>query len=178
MYRKISSLLRICVIALVSLTVVLPDGVGFEAYAGQSTSQASAGAKKKKKRRKKSSGKRKRNKRSRKAAKKSSAPKEPLVVQGSNDPIEAPESFVTLPSVAEAPDGMQGRTLAIWPSHGKYYDNGWKWQRPRLFGTVEDLLSRSFVDPYLVPMLENAGAYVMLPRERDFSKPPQSLTMT
>lgn len=170
MYRKISSLLRICVIALVSLTVVLPDGVGFEAYAGQSTSQASAGAKKKKKRRKKSSGKRKRNKRSRKAAKKSSAPKEPLVVQGSNDPIEAPESFVTLPSVAEAPDGMRGRTLAIWPSHGKYYDNGWKWQRPRLFGTVEDLLSRSFVDPYLVPMLENAGAYVMLPRERDFSK--------
>ncbi len=66
--------------------------------------------------------------------------------------------------------GLSGRQLAIWPSHGMYFDqsaDGWQWQRPVMFQTVEDLLSTSFVLPYLVPMLENAGAYVMLPRERD-----------
>jgi len=99
-----------------------------------------------------------------------SAPPLPVVVLGSTGPIDAPEPFVTLPQVKDAPDGLDGRTIAIWPSHGKYYSGAWIWQRPRLFGTVEDLLSRAFVDPYLVPMLENAGAYVMMPRERDFSK--------
>lgn len=39
----------------------------------------------------------------------------------------------------------------------------------RLFGTVEDLYTQSYVLPLLVPMLENAGAYVMIPRERDLS---------
>jgi hypothetical protein len=29
------------------------------------------------------------------------------------------------------------------------------------------MFTQSFVLPFLVPMLENAGAYVMLPRERD-----------
>ncbi len=70
----------------------------------------------------------------------------------------------------EFPEGLSGRHIAVWPSHGLYYNlaaGKWKWQRPVLFQTVEDLLSTSFVLPYLVPMLENAGAYVMLPRERD-----------
>lgn len=65
---------------------------------------------------------------------------------------------------------LSGRNIALWQSHGRYYDaadDRWKWQRCRLFGTVEDLYTRSYVVPYLVPMLENAGAYVMLPRERD-----------
>lgn len=67
---------------------------------------------------------------------------------------------------------LQGRNIALWHSHGRYYDSGedrWKWQRCRLFGTVEDLYTRSYVVPLLVPMLENAGAYVWLPRERDES---------
>lgn len=71
----------------------------------------------------------------------------------------------------DAPQGaLSGRTLCLWQSHGRYYDakdDRWKWQRCRLFGTVEDLYTRSYVVPFLVPMLENAGAYVMLPRERD-----------
>ncbi len=70
------------------------------------------------------------------------------------------------------PEGLSGRHIALWPSHGLYFDRksgNWKWQRPVLFQTVEDLLSTSFVLPYLVPMLENAGACVMLPRERDVS---------
>lgn len=113
-----------------------------------------------------------RTKKSRKSRKrsKSSAPKLPVVVLGSTGPIEAPEPFVTLDNGADAPEGLDGRTIALWPSHGKYFSGAWVWQRPRLFGTVEDLLSRAFVDPYIVPMLENAGAYVMMPRERDFSK--------
>ena len=66
--------------------------------------------------------------------------------------------------------GMSGRTIALWQSHGIHFNenNGrWTWQRPCLFQTVEDLFTASFVIPYLTPMLENAGAYVMLPRERD-----------
>ena len=67
--------------------------------------------------------------------------------------------------------GLKNRNIALWHSHGWYYSNGmdrWEWQRPRLFQTVEDLFPFSYVVPYLVPMLENAGANVFLPRERDW----------
>lgn len=67
---------------------------------------------------------------------------------------------------------LSGRNIALWQSHGRYYDaseDRWKWQRCRLFGTVEDIYTRSYVVPLLVPMLENAGATVWLPRERDAS---------
>lgn len=66
--------------------------------------------------------------------------------------------------------GLDGRHIALWQSHGKYFEQGlnrWDWQRARIFETVEDKFTQSFVLPYLVPMLENAGAYVMMPRERD-----------
>ena len=66
--------------------------------------------------------------------------------------------------------GLDARNIALWPSHGWYYESGqdrWKWQRPRLFSTVEDLFTRGFVLPCLVPMLENSGAAVWLPVERD-----------
>ena len=69
--------------------------------------------------------------------------------------------------------GLTGRNIAVWQSHGRYFDEGaerWIWQRPCLFQTVEDMFTQSFVLPYLVPMLENAGAYVMLPRERDVQR--------
>ena len=66
--------------------------------------------------------------------------------------------------------GLDGRHIALWQSHGRYFDvvsEQWRWQRPCLFQVCEDLYTQSFVLKYLVPMLENAGAYVMLPRERD-----------
>ena len=66
--------------------------------------------------------------------------------------------------------GLLGRHLALWQSHGRYFDqekNVWRWQRSLLWETCEDLYTQSYVLPYLVPMLENAGATVMLPRERD-----------
>jgi len=66
--------------------------------------------------------------------------------------------------------GLSGRHIALWQSHGRYYDEGWggwTWQRAPLFTTVEDMYTQSYVLPFLIPMLENAGAYVMTPRERD-----------
>lgn len=69
--------------------------------------------------------------------------------------------------------GLQGRHLALWASHGRYYDQKkgcWRWQRPKLFGTTEDLFTQTIVVPYLIPMLEQAGAVVFTPRERDWQK--------
>ena len=64
--------------------------------------------------------------------------------------------------------GLSRRHIALWQSHGKYYEKDkWLWQRPCLYQTCEDMFTQGFVLPYLVPMLENAGAYVLLPRERD-----------
>ncbi len=68
------------------------------------------------------------------------------------------------------PNGLEGRHIALWASHGRYYDfktDQWRWQRPGLFGTCEDILTQTFVVPFLMPMLENAGAVVFSPRERD-----------
>lgn len=68
------------------------------------------------------------------------------------------------------PQGLDGRHISLWSSHGRYFDakkNSWQWQRPNLFCTTEDLLSQSFVNPYLIPMLERAGAVVFTPKERD-----------
>jgi len=66
--------------------------------------------------------------------------------------------------------GLLNRHIAMWQSHGYYYESKltrWEWQRARIFQTVEDLYTQSYVLPFLVPMLENAGANVLLPRERD-----------
>ena len=66
--------------------------------------------------------------------------------------------------------GLNNKHIALWPSHGYYYNQEtarWEWQRPRLYQTVEDLFTESFVLPFLIPMLENAGGTVIVPRERD-----------
>ncbi|MBV5315623.1 MAG: fibronectin type III domain-containing protein [Prolixibacteraceae bacterium] len=71
------------------------------------------------------------------------------------------------------PKGLTDRNVAMWQSHGWYYENTldrWEWQRARVFLTVEDLWTMSFVVPYITPMLENAGANVFLARERDIQK--------
>lgn len=69
--------------------------------------------------------------------------------------------------------GLFDRHISVWASHGIYYDqkkSRWKWQRPNLFCTTEDLFTQTIVVPYLIPMLENAGAVVYTPRERDWQK--------
>lgn len=79
--------------------------------------------------------------------------------------------LVTALSVPYAPtNGLKNRHIALWQSHGFYYESKltrWEWQRARIFQTVEDLYTQSYVLPFLVPMLENAGANVLMPRERD-----------
>ena len=75
--------------------------------------------------------------------------------------------------VSQPDRGLAGRHIALWQSHGRYYDaerEVWKWQRSRLWETVEDLYTQSYVLPYLIPMLENAGATVLLPRERSLQR--------
>ena len=67
--------------------------------------------------------------------------------------------------------GLEGNHIALWQSHGRYYrqeKDDWYWQRPRLFCTTEDLFSQTFVVPFIIPMLQNAGAVVFTPRERDY----------
>ena len=69
--------------------------------------------------------------------------------------------------------GLHNRHLVLWASHGRYYDQSrgyWRWQRPKLFGTTEDLFTQTIVIPYLIPMLEQSGAVVFSPRERDWQK--------
>jgi hypothetical protein len=61
--------------------------------------------------------------------------------------------------------------IALWHSHGWYYEaslDRWEWQRARLFQTVEDIYPLAYTMPFLAPMLENAGANVFVPRERDW----------
>ena len=67
--------------------------------------------------------------------------------------------------------GLDGRHIALWQSHGRVFSpdkNMWQWQRPSLFCTTEDLFTQSIVVPFLMPMLENAGALIYTPRERSW----------
>ncbi len=67
-------------------------------------------------------------------------------------------------------NGLAGTHIALWHSHGWYYNHSlkrWMWQRARLFTAVEDLGPFTFTVPYIIPMLENAGATVFVARERD-----------
>ena len=61
---------------------------------------------------------------------------------------------------------LRGRHIALWPSHGMYYNHErdqWIWQRATLWTTVEDLYTQEYVR-LLKQMLENAGADVRMPR--------------
>ena len=78
--------------------------------------------------------------------------------------------FVTPVGEPDFAKGLAGRNIALWQSHGRYFEektDRWEWQRAPMFQTVEDMYTQSYVLPFLIPMLENAGAYVMTPRERD-----------
>ena len=68
------------------------------------------------------------------------------------------------------PKGLSGRHIALWQSHGYYWEaenDRWEWQRSPNHRTIEDIFTQSFVVPFLMPMLENAGAVLLCPRERD-----------
>ena len=74
-------------------------------------------------------------------------------------------------SLSHPTKGLQNKHISVWASHGRYFNNSkkqWEWQRPYLFCTTEDLFTQTIVVPYLIPMLEKAGANVFTPRERDW----------
>lgn len=69
--------------------------------------------------------------------------------------------------------GLEMRHIALWPSHGYYYseqESCWQFQRPALWGVIEDLNSFDYCYSYLIPMLENSGAVVISPRERSVER--------
>ena len=88
----------------------------------------------------------------------------------STDPRQSHSRFIEQVGARRWSKGMSDRYIVVWQSHGRYYDeasDNWSWQRAPLFRTVEDMYTPTYVVPFLIPMLENAGAYVMTPRERD-----------
>lgn len=88
-----------------------------------------------------------------------------VTLSSGRTPFVAPLKRVVNPT-----RGLSGANIAIWQSHGYYFEqqlDRWEWQRARLFGIVEDTFTQNFLHPFLIPMLENAGAYVLTPRERD-----------
>ena len=83
---------------------------------------------------------------------------------------KASRPFVRRGGARSYTKGLYGRHIVLWQSHGRYYNEKegiWKWQRATLHTTVEDMYTQSYVLQGVIPMLENAGAYVMTPRERD-----------
>ena len=84
-----------------------------------------------------------------------------------------PPFVIEAAPLSKAKDGMSGDIVALWASHGKYFKPGagaWQWQRPQLFQVTEDTHTMSYILPYVVPMIENAGGYVLLPRERNINR--------
>ena len=85
-------------------------------------------------------------------------------------PIPRTTPLVSRKNAPDYPKGLDRRHIALWQSHGRYFEEDtdrWEWQRAPMHGTIEDIYTQSIVLPFLIPMLENAGAYVMTPRERD-----------
>lgn len=85
-------------------------------------------------------------------------------------PPRAVQPFVRRAGARQITKGLYGRHIVLWQSHGRYFnkkEGQWKWQRATLHRTVEDLYTQSYILQGVIPMLENAGAYVMTPRERD-----------
>lgn len=94
--------------------------------------------------------------------------------EGASFTYKSQRPLVTrLSRVSQPKRGLANRHIALWQSHGRYFNNNtgeWSWQRARLWETVEDLYTQSYVVPFLVPMLERAGASVLLPRERSMRR--------
>lgn len=100
-----------------------------------------------------------------------STPRRPVIIRGTDTILAEPDKYISFDRPVDITHGLEGRNIALWPSHGLYFNtssNSWAYQRPKLFTTREDLLSHTFTTAYLAPMLENAGAYVTMPRERDW----------
>ena len=78
------------------------------------------------------------------------------------------EQHYPIPNRKELGCSLNGQYIALWPSHGIYYNRDearWKLQRATMWTTVEDLYSTSYAEQ-VSQMLERAGATVLWPRAR------------
>ncbi len=66
------------------------------------------------------------------------------------------------------PGALAGKTIAISAGHGYYWHStlGWTTQRGNIGGLTEDIHTNEISFHYLIPMLENMGARVVVCRER------------
>ena len=73
-----------------------------------------------------------------------------------------------IPNRREVGCNLHGQHIALWPSHGVYYnrdEDRWKLQRATMWSTVEDMYTTSYAEQ-VSQMLERAGAVVHWPRAR------------
>lgn len=101
----------------------------------------------------------------------------PEQVRKRQEAVQTPVAPLTKP-VLQTPDyagperteGLVNKNFVISPSHGWtwHFENRWQLQRARVYTIVEDLFPQSSVNPFLIPMLENAGAVVWSTRERSY----------
>lgn len=78
------------------------------------------------------------------------------------------EEHYPIPNRRELGCNLNGQHIALWPSHGIYYnrdEDRWKLQRATMWSTVEDLYTTAYAEQ-VSQMLERAGAVVLWPRAR------------
>ncbi len=75
-----------------------------------------------------------------------------------------PPPFASLTPVQGA---LSGRRIAVSPGHGYYWHSsfGWTTQRGAIDGLTEDIHTAEICNQYLIPLLENLGASVVMMRE-------------
>ena len=80
----------------------------------------------------------------------------------------ADEEHYYIPNRRELGCNLHGQHIALWPSHGIYYnrdEDRWKLQRATMWSTVEDVYTTAYAEQ-VSQMLERAGAVVLWPRAR------------
>ena len=78
------------------------------------------------------------------------------------------EDLYAVPNASLLENGLYGQNIALWPSHGIYYnqkEDRWKPQRATMWTTVEDVLTTEYAE-LVSQCLERAGANVYWPRAR------------
>jgi len=72
--------------------------------------------------------------------------------------------FARLSSVSGA---LSGKRIAVSPGHGYYWHStlGWTTQRGNIDGLIEDIHNAEICNRYLIPLLENMGAEIVMTRE-------------
>jgi len=102
-------------------------------------------------------------------AEKSAKQSDTTVSVKSVSPTSAPRDLPTQNGIVSG--GLSGKSVVLNSSHG-WYDNsqdpvGWRVQRTRTWELLEDFGSAMFVNHYVIPLLQNAGARVRPVREPD-----------